>query len=48
MTSNFLPMSYLELQLKRAKQYLLSLLETIKLWGIDLLTDVGIEKESGL
>ena len=29
-----------------AKQHLILLLETVKLWGIDLLTDVEIEVES--
>ena len=31
-----------------AKQYLSLLLETVKFWGIDLLADVEIERESEL
>ena len=47
MTQNYLPMSYLELQLN-FKQYLTLLLETIKSWGTDLQTDVEREIESEL
>ena len=40
--TNVLPWTPVEL----AKQHLILLLETVKFWGIDLLTDVEIEIES--
>ena len=42
--TNVLPWTPVEL----AKQHLILLLETVKFWGIDLLTDVEIEMESEL
>ena len=42
--TNVLPWTPVEL----AKQHLILLLETVKFWGIDLLTDVEIEIESKL